>query len=287
MFLFSIHTRALSAEAPEFVLRAEMVAFSVIGIILLAAAVYELAGPRPDRRLDPGPRAGQHLLLEPPPQGPLMYLAEGLVVFGGALLWKRGKMVALVPMVLGCLIAMATRPYAGWFLTAAAAAVVLHASLTRQRGLARSPSPRRASFSSDWPCPWFGTRRQTKSWSNCGSLRTPTSPMAQTSRSSGSTIPRENLILNLPKRVRDVIFRPYLWQTQNPSQQLGALGTVVVLACLALLAAAIARNRRSIMQRPGPWCTRPRSCWWPTRSARVMLAPRTAIARTSSLWRCA
>ena len=39
-----------------------------------------------------------------------MYLAEGLVVFGGALLWKRGKMVALVPMVLGCLIAMATRP---------------------------------------------------------------------------------------------------------------------------------------------------------------------------------
>ena len=47
VFLFSIHTRALSAEAPEFVLRAEMVAFSVIGIILLAAAVYELAGPQP------------------------------------------------------------------------------------------------------------------------------------------------------------------------------------------------------------------------------------------------
>jgi len=63
---------------------------------------------------------------------------------------------------------------------------------------------------------------------------------------------RENLILNLPKRLRDVVFRPYLWQTQNPSQQLGALGTLVVLACLALLAAAIARHRRSIMQQAGP-----------------------------------
>ena len=137
VFLFSIHTRALSAEAPEFVLRAEMVAFSVIGIILLAAAVYELAGPRPALI------AAWILALEPANiffssllhKEPLMYLAEGLVVFGGALLWKRGKMVALVPMVLGCLIAMATGPYAGWFLTAAAAAVVLHASLTRQRGL--------------------------------------------------------------------------------------------------------------------------------------------------------
>jgi hypothetical protein len=63
---------------------------------------------------------------------------------------------------------------------------------------------------------------------------------------------RGNLIVNLPKRIRDVIFRPYLWQTSNPSQQLGALGTLVVLACLALLAMAIARNRKQIMNVAGP-----------------------------------
>ena len=60
---------------------------------------------------------------------------------GSAASWSRS-----LPMVVGCLIAMATRPYVGWFLTAAAAAVVLHASLTRQRGpAARSRSRRPAS----------------------------------------------------------------------------------------------------------------------------------------------
>jgi peptidoglycan/LPS O-acetylase OafA/YrhL len=58
--------------------------------------------------------------------------------------------------------------------------------------------------------------------------------------------------LNLPERISDVIFKPYIWQTQNASQQLGGLGTLVVLACLALLAVAIARNRKQIMQAAGP-----------------------------------
>ena len=63
---------------------------------------------------------------------------------------------------------------------------------------------------------------------------------------------REKLIINLPKRINDIIFRPYVWQTQNTSQQLGAIGHAVVLACLALLAAAIARNRKQIMEMAGP-----------------------------------
>ena len=49
-----------------------------------------------------------------------------------------------------------------------------------------------------------------------------------------------------------MIFRPYLWQTENASQQLGAIGTLVVLACLALLAVAVAGNRRAIMRTAGP-----------------------------------
>ena len=115
-----------------------MILFSTVGArAAQRAGVYELAGPRPARI------AAWILALEPANiffssllhKEPLMYLAEGLVVFGGAVLWKRGKLTALIPMIAGCLIAMATRPYVGWFLTAAAAAVVLHASLTRQRGL--------------------------------------------------------------------------------------------------------------------------------------------------------
>jgi hypothetical protein len=63
---------------------------------------------------------------------------------------------------------------------------------------------------------------------------------------------REKLIVNLPQRISDVIFRPYLWQTENASQQLGAVGTLVVLACLALLAMAIARDRRALMPMAAP-----------------------------------
>ena len=76
-----------------------MVLFSTIGILLLAAAVYELAGPRPARI------AAWLLALEPANiffssllhKEPLMYLAEGLVVYGGAVLWKRGKLVGARP----------------------------------------------------------------------------------------------------------------------------------------------------------------------------------------------
>jgi hypothetical protein len=255
VFLFSIHSRALSLEVPEFVLRTEMVTFSVIGIVLLAAAVYELAGPRPALI------AAWILALEPANiffssllhKEPLMYLAEGLVIFGGAVLWKRGKMVALLPMVLGCLIAMATRPYAGWFLTAAAAAVVLHASLTRQRGLRSIALTTTCVVLIGLAVPVVWDESSDQSLSELQQ-----SQDANASDDSNLSLERvdystrENLILNLPKRVGDVVFRPYLWQTQNASQQLGALGTLVVLACLALLAAAIARHRRTIMQQAGP-----------------------------------
>ena len=137
VFMFSMHDRVLGAAAPELLLRIEMITFSVVGIGLLGAAVYELAGERASRialwilALEPANIFFSSLLHKEP----LMYLAEGLVVFGGAVLWKRGKLTALAPMIVGCLIAMATRPYVGWFLTGAAAAIVLHASLTRQRGL--------------------------------------------------------------------------------------------------------------------------------------------------------
>jgi hypothetical protein len=48
-----------------------------------------------------------------------MLLAIGLVAFGGAKLWKTGRPRNLLPIVAGCLIAVATRQYAGWFLIAA------------------------------------------------------------------------------------------------------------------------------------------------------------------------
>jgi hypothetical protein len=254
-FIFSVNDRVLGAAPPDLMLRIEMLTFAVIGLALLSAGVYELAGPRPARL------AAWFLAFEPANvffssilhKEPLMYLGEGLVVFGGAVLWKRGRLSALIPMVTGCLIALATRPYVGWFLTAAAAAVVLHASLTRQHGL--------RSFALTSTCLVLIFAFIPVVWEQSSDEKLRDLQQSQNANATDRSrlslervdySTREKLIVNLPKRIKDLVFRPYAWQTQNTSQQLGAIGTLVVLACLALLAIAIARNRRQIMELGGP-----------------------------------
>jgi hypothetical protein len=255
-FIFSLHYRVFDLTPPGLMLRIEMVVLAVLGIALLSAAVYELAGRRAALL------AAWVLALEPSNvffsglihKESLMYFAEGLVAFGGATLWKRGDLRSLLPMAAGCLIAIATRPYAGWFLVAAAAAVVLHASLTRQRGL-RSFALTATTvllIGAFIPVVWqqSSDKKLEELQQSQDANAADSSANLSLERVDYST--RSKLIVNLPKRISDVIFRPYLWQTQNASQQLGALGTLVVLAALALLAAAIARNRRAIMQQAAP-----------------------------------
>ncbi len=254
-FIFSIHYRMFDLAPPEMMLRVEMIVLAVCGIGFLSAAVYELAGPRPALI------AAWVLALEPANiffssllhKEPLMYLAEGMVAFGGAVLWKRGNLAALLPIVGGCLVAIATRPYVGWFLTAAAAAVVLHASLTRQRGL--------RSFVLTGTCLILVFAFVPVVWEKSSSenlKQLQGSQDANFKEDANLTLEqvdystREKLILNLPQRISDVILRPYVWQTDNASQQLGAVGSLVVLVCLALLAVAIARKRRAIMPMAAP-----------------------------------
>jgi hypothetical protein len=254
-FIFSLNFRVLDATPPELMLRVEMLTLSVIGIALLSAAVYELAGRRAALivawalAFEPANIFFSSLLHKEP----IMYLAEGLVAFGGAVLWKRGQMSALLPMVGGCLLAIATRPYVGWFLTAAAAGVVLHASLTRQRGLQSLALTTIcvALVLAFIPVVWHqSSDKHLAELQQSQNANAEDSANLSLERVDYST--RQKLIVNLPKRIRDVIFRPYVWQTQNTSQQLGAIGTLVVLACLALLAMAIARNRKQIMDTAGP-----------------------------------
>jgi len=255
-FLFSLHYRIFDVAPPELMLRIEMVLFATVGVALMAAAVHELAGARA------GAIAAWVLALEPATlffssllhKEPIMYLAEGLVVYGGAVLWKRGRMVALLPMVAGCLIAVATRPYAGWFLTAAAAAVVLHASLTRQRGL--------RSLALTTTCVVLIGVSGPVVWdaSSTENLRELQQSQDANARSTSNLAlewvdysTRERMILNLPQRVRDVVLRPYLWQTENASQQLGAIGTLVVLGCIAMLLISVVRDPRAIMRQAAPF----------------------------------
>jgi hypothetical protein len=256
VFLFSGHMRILDPAPPGDMLRVEMITLAVLGILLLSAAVYELAGARA------AIIAAWVLALEPTNvffssllhKEPLMYLAEGLVVFGGAVLWKRGDLRYLFPIVLGCLLAIATRPYVGWFLVVAAAAVVLHASVVRQRGI-RSMTLLAvvvllaAAFV---PVAWDET-----SDANLQALQISQDANAENEEANLSLervdySSREKLFLNAPDRIYDVVFKPYPWQAENTSQQLGVLGTLVVFAALILLVQQVIRNRSAIMQRAAP-----------------------------------
>ena len=255
-FLFSLNYRIFHPDPPLLMLRVEMITFSVIGVTLLAAAVYELAGARAARV------AAWILACEPANvffssllhKEPLMYMAEGAVAFGGAVFWTRGKLWAFVPIVFGCLVATATRPYVGWFLAAAAVAVILHASLTRQRG-ARSVLI--AGTMVLLIAAFFPLVLNASSHKSLQSLQESQNANAQDTSANLSLesvdySSRGKLITNLPQRVSDVIFKPYPWQTQNASQRLGVLGTLVMLIALGFLIVAVARDGRLVIQRAAP-----------------------------------
>ena len=103
--------------------------------MLLACAVYELAGARAATvsawilAFEPAGIFFSGLLHKEA----LLVLAEGLVVWGGACLWRRGRTSYAWAMALGCLVALGARPYVGWFLIAGSLAIMLHAA-ARVRG---------------------------------------------------------------------------------------------------------------------------------------------------------
>ena len=253
-FLFSLHSRVLN-EVPEMMLRFEMIAFAVVGLALISAAVYELAGPKPALiaawvvGLEPTGVFFSGLLHKEP----LMFLAEGMVAFGGAVLWKRGHARALIPMVLGCLIATATRPYVGWFLASAAAVVALHASLRRgsaSRSLALSVIML-ALIAAFVPVVWQATSgeslRELQQSQEANAKDDANLALEEVDYSS-----RGKMVVNLPQRIRDVVLRPYPWQVANTSQQLGVIGTLVLFVGLLLLIAALVQNGGAVMRRAGP-----------------------------------
>jgi hypothetical protein len=63
---------------------------------------------------------------------------------------------------------------------------------------------------------------------------------------------RNKIIVNLPKRVLDIVTKPYPWQLQNTSQRLGLFGTTFLFVALILLFSGLIQNGASIMRRAGP-----------------------------------
>lgn len=246
-------------DAPELALRCTQIGIAVGGLLLLAAAVYELAGPRASvvamwlMALEPTSIFFSSLLHKEP----LMLLAEGSVAFGGALLWRRGgaDLRGLLPIAAGSAIAVATRPYAGWFLIAAGAAIALHAAL---RNTHVRPLHAAALLSIVGVVAALSLPTVLNATSEQELAKLQSSQTANATDDSNLQLEfvdystREDVVRNLPSRVGDVLLKPYPWQIDNVSQRLGLLGTTVVLIGLAMLVVEVMRHRGSLMDRAGP-----------------------------------
>ncbi len=259
LHVFNLAIQRYLLESPELALRMTQVGIAVVGLVLLAAAVYELAGPRASviamwlLALEPAGVFFSSLLHKEAN----MMLAIGLVAYGGTLIWRRAEPRYLLPIVAGCLVAVATRPYAGWFLIAAGATIVLHASIrTESRGGIRSlglvalvvlfgaiAAPTVLEASSD-----ESLRENLQESQEANARDSSNLKLEQVDFSNRTAVFR-----NLPRRSLDVLLRPYPWQLGNTSQGLAVLGTAFAYALIVLLISAAVRNRGQIMARAGPF----------------------------------
>jgi hypothetical protein len=159
-------------------------------------------------------------------------------------------------MLAGCLIATATRPYAGWFLAAASALVLVHASLRAAssrtlHALALASVVAGVAIVST-PAIVHATSKQElvsqlQNSQNANASDTSSLKLGQVDFSSRGAIVR-----NLPGRMFDLMFRPFPWQLGDANQQLGVIETLFVLAALVLLVRSIARRTKPPLAVAGP-----------------------------------
>jgi len=258
LFVFVFAGQLSLFDSPDLALRTTQAGIAVAGLALLAVAVYELAGARAALV------AAWLLALEPTNvffstllhKEPNMMLAGGLVAYGGARMWRRSELRSLVPIVLGCLIAVATRPYAGWFLIAAAAAITLHAGIRARRQMSARALVLVATVvlfaAITAPTVWQVSTPQSLQTLQGSQNANASNQDVNLSLEQVNFSTRGAIITNLPTRIRDVLLKPYPWQLDNASQQFGLLGTLVAYSLIGFLIWAFIRNRGRIMELAGP-----------------------------------
>lgn len=250
----------------EGALRITQVTIALMGLALILAAVYDLAGPR-------AARIGAWVLaLEPASiffnsalhKEPLMVLASGLMVYGGTKVWQRLDYSGIPIMLLGGFIAVQTRPYAGWFLMSAGVIIILQASIRRlDRPLKAMPLVYAVVIVAFISVPAILQETSTKKLENLQLSQDANTDRDAKESSTGAN--QNNLALervdystrgavlqNLPQRMYDVVFRPYPWQVGNASQQLGAAGSLFAMGGLLLLVQAAWRRRGRVLTIAGP-----------------------------------
>jgi hypothetical protein len=157
-------------------------------------------------------------------------------------------------MIVGCLLATATRPYVGWFLAASTAVLALHAGLRRNSA---SSSLALSAVCIALMVAFVPTVLNASSPEKLKTLQISQDANANDTKANLSLesvdySTRGKLVANLPKRMLDILTRPYPWQLSNVSQQMGAFGTLFLFAVLLLFVQTIVRTGGRVWSRAGP-----------------------------------
>ena len=270
---YQLHTVLFALEMKlgfltEGAMRIVQVGIALTGVILILAVVYDFGGSRAARF------AAWIFAFEPASiffdsalhKDPNMELAAGLVVFGGAMIWRRLDVRGILVCVLGCAIAVETRAYAGWFLVAAAVLLLLHAALRNiDRPLRAMPAiyavvlvvfvatPVVLQASSKKNLQVLQQSQNANATGAGEASGTPNGANgANLALESVNYSTRGAILAHLPKRMAELILQPYPWQLSDTSQRFGAIGTLVAYAVFLLLIRYAWLSRGEIFARAGP-----------------------------------
>jgi hypothetical protein len=223
------------------------VALVIVGITLIGAAVYDLAGSSAAKLV------AWVLALEPTSvffssflhKEALMILGEGLVAFGSVLFLRRRRNGGLAAVALGLFVVAAARPYAAVFLGIGAALVCFHATVRRFISKGRVLPAILACIllvallvaTGVWSVQ-AGKLDELQRFQNVGGANSNLAlePVDFTTVSG--------VVEGLPLRVRDFLMRPYPWEQANLSQRLGAGGTLLTWLLFLTAIVGVALNRR-------------------------------------------
>lgn len=221
-------------------MRSFQIGFAVGGIAFVAAAVHDLAGPRASlifawlAALEPSGMFFSGLFH----REALVFLGEGMVIFGATRLWLDLSGPGTLVAALGAAIVLGSRPYAGWFIVAAFLLVMFHTAMRMRPGRAG----RAVLVAGVAVVALLSLLPLANAYKDTNLRRVSISQYFNSvDRKSNLSLEAvdfntaQGILRGVPIRVRDVLIRPYPWQVENTSQRLGVLATVGAWSLLVLI----------------------------------------------------
>src|SRR3954465_5530872 len=254
LWLLAAQTAVIGRSAGAFPLRITQIGITVVGVGVVPIAVPALASPRAGvivawlLAVEPGSVFLSGFLLKEP----LVLLGEAFLILGCVRMYTRREATSLVWMAAGLALAGAIRPYLVLGGGAACVLVLIPSALRHPAGRARNLTlgfavvaaaaglavavARSDRIVDDLQ---FSQNANTHDDSNLK-----LEPVDFTTVGGAAEA--------VPRRVFDLWFRPYPWQTANLSQSLGVTGTLYAWALLFLALFLVLRRPRESFAKVAP-----------------------------------